>query len=893
MMRREFLCVALPTAAVLLIASGLAGAADIVPTDIMMPGTQPNEVQNFESPDKCDNCHGGYDAARVWSNEPAFGWRGGAMGNAGRDPIFWATLAIAEQDFDGAGDLCIRCHSAAGWYAGRSTPTDGSGLLESDDEGIDCDTCHQATNPDKSDLLLQGVISPGFEPYDIDPHTGEVEGYYGSGILSVWGSNDKLGPYNDAEARHQFEQSAFHRGKICGSCHDVSNPAVGDLAPGNGAQPGNALPEGSFNSLPNILDPNQDPTTKAAFNNPPYAYGIVERTFSEYIAGGIDDTLVTEFHTLPPALRVSGGALSFAYNAAMQAGGTYEDGTPRYFNCQGCHMRPDTGEGCNKKGVPTRTDLPKHDQSGGNYWMWPLIQYQDQEGTLRMGGGLTQTQIEAMDAGQQRAEQQLQMAATLEVIGSSVKITNLTGHKLITGYPEGRRMWLHVQWYCGGSPCGELGEYGPLSGTNFTNPVDGAPFIPQSIIDLDDPYLRIYDAHYAITKEWADTLANVVDPAAGTSFGSIILDYDRITGAPGPTIKELADGTEAYRESFHFVLNNHVSKDNRIPPYGFDGTEARKRNALPVPADQYGGNGAGTTYRYWDEFGIDDLNPPTHADAADLTLYYQGTSWEYVQFLWLANNTPAGAFLADEGKYMLDAWINADPAAPMVPPFVMATATWGDTGCSVTEQTEVTCDDGLDNDCDGLFDSADPNCAGCTPVSATDTTCDGLDDDCNGLIDDGYVPLTTYCGVGECVSSGTEECVDGSLIDNCTPGTPVSATDTTCDGLDDDCNGLIDDGYVPLATYCGLGECVSSGTEECVDGSLVDNCTPGPPGTEGPYTDPLPDTCTDTLDNDCDGFTDAGDVDCQPPMTCPDYQNKTECNADPNCRWKRNQCQNR
>jgi hypothetical protein len=190
---------------------GLAYAAEVVPPEVQMPGTQPNEVGNFESPDKCDNCHGGYDEARVWSNEPAFGWRGGAMGNAGRDPIFWATLAIAEQDFDGAGDLCIRCHSARGWYGGRSTPTDGSGLAVSDDNGIDCDTCHTMTNPDNSDPVLQGVMNPGFEAYDLS--TGE--GYYGSGILSLWGGSDKLGPYNDAQARHQFEQSAFHRGDIC------------------------------------------------------------------------------------------------------------------------------------------------------------------------------------------------------------------------------------------------------------------------------------------------------------------------------------------------------------------------------------------------------------------------------------------------------------------------------------------------------------------------------------------------------------------------------------------------------------------------------------------------------------------------------------------------------
>jgi hypothetical protein len=106
----------------------VAQAADTVPTDIQQPGTQPQEIGNLQSPNKCDNCHGGYNA----SVEPAHNWRGSMMAHAGRDPIFWATVAVAEQDFlpgqGGAGDLCIRCHSTGGWLAGRSTPTDGSGL---------------------------------------------------------------------------------------------------------------------------------------------------------------------------------------------------------------------------------------------------------------------------------------------------------------------------------------------------------------------------------------------------------------------------------------------------------------------------------------------------------------------------------------------------------------------------------------------------------------------------------------------------------------------------------------------------------------------------------------------------------------------------------------------
>jgi hypothetical protein len=132
--RRRFFAV--PVLAAVLVA-GLVYAATTVPTDVQQPGTQPNEV-TLESADKCDNCHGGYNTAV----EPAFNWRGSMMANATRDPIFWATLAVAEQDFDGVGDLCLRCHTTGGWHAGRSTPTVGSGLATSDTDGVECDTCH-------------------------------------------------------------------------------------------------------------------------------------------------------------------------------------------------------------------------------------------------------------------------------------------------------------------------------------------------------------------------------------------------------------------------------------------------------------------------------------------------------------------------------------------------------------------------------------------------------------------------------------------------------------------------------------------------------------------------------------------------------------------------------
>jgi len=73
-------------------------AANTEPTDIQMPGTQPNEVANLESAEsKCANCHAGYnDATTVGEpqDEPMTGWWGAGMANAGRDSIFWANLAV-------------------------------------------------------------------------------------------------------------------------------------------------------------------------------------------------------------------------------------------------------------------------------------------------------------------------------------------------------------------------------------------------------------------------------------------------------------------------------------------------------------------------------------------------------------------------------------------------------------------------------------------------------------------------------------------------------------------------------------------------------------------------------------------------------------------------------
>jgi len=622
-----------------------------VTTDIQLPGTQPLEVSIFGSA-ACTPCHAGYDAAV----EPGTNWKGSMMAQASRDPVFWAALAIAEQDFADGGDICLRCHMSIGWTGGRSIPTDGSALLDSDADGVTCATCHNLTNPDQSEHL--GVQNAPFVAND------GSEGFYGGGMYVLWNGTERLGPYNDAASPHLSLQSLFHRSpELCGTCHDVSNPVTGDLAHNNGAQ--TPLAPGQFSGIPG--GPVAD---KAAFKNPAYKYGIVERTYSEHKVSALATTRVFDYPSLPADLQ--DGALKRAYDQAMAstATGDYADGTTRFFTCQTCHMPPVTGKGCNSGGAPLRTDIPLHDQTGGNYFAPDAIEYLDGLGRLRLGGGMSVDDTNAMLAGKTRAVRNLQESATLSLAGNTLKVINHTGHKLISGYPEGRRMWLNVKWYnANNSLLREDGAYG-----NLSTLINDSPATVRTIQDLADPNLHIYHVEAGITQEWATELIGL-----GTA-GTLAVEFDRLTGATSKTLADVAGqvpGTASHTQ--HFILNNTLVEDTRIPPYGMSYNDAVDRNILPVPDTQYGNPGAGGTYDYFD---LVNLSPPTNAAYAAIDLLYQPTSWEYIQFLDLANDG-SNAFLATVGDDLLEAWQNTGMAEPVI----MASIFWAN-----SFQAQAFCD---------------------------------------------------------------------------------------------------------------------------------------------------------------------------------------------------------
>jgi len=83
----------------------------------------------------------------------------------------------------------------------------------------------------------------------------------------------------------------------------------------------------------------------------------------------------------------------------------------------------------------------------------------------------------------------------------------------------------------------------------------------------------------------------------------------------------------------------------------------------------------------------------------------------------------------------------------------------------------------------------------CSPCTTAEI-CDGIDNNCNGLVDDGIANLT--CGVGACRRT-VSACVRAAA-QTCVPGTPSAEV---CNGIDDDCDGMVDEACMGTITCPG------------------------------------------------------------------------------------------
>ena len=159
--------------------------------------------------------------------------------------------------------------------------------------------------------------------------------------------------------------------------------------------------------------------------------------------------------------------------------------------------------------------------------------------------------------------------------------------------------------------------------------------------------------------------------------------------------------------------------------------------------------------------------------------------------------------------------------------------------------------DGVDNNCNGSIDEGDPGggmacstgllgvcAAGVTHCSAGALTCpqsvqpsaeicDGMDNDCDGLVDEDFPQLGTACtdgNLGICAGTGTFACDmagTGTVCNITTPGSTPTAE--ICNGLDDNCDGNIDEGNPGGGAACDTGQpgMCAAGTVTCQSGALT------------------------------------------------------------------------
>ncbi len=178
--------------------------------------------------------------------------------------------------------------------------------------------------------------------------------------------------------------------------------------------------------------------------------------------------------------------------------------------------------------------------------------------------------------------------------------------------------------------------------------------------------------------------------------------------------------------------------------------------------------------------------------------------------------------------------------------------------CQPTEPTlypGASCFTGLQGVCStGSYDcGAGPGSCSQT-IFSTPEVCDGLDNNCNGAIDDGNPGGGAPCSTGlpGICDNGTSTCSGGSITCQQT----TIPTSEVCNGLDDNCSGSADEGLG--STACGLGVCAH----------VQQNCVGGVSQVCNPLQGASLEVCNDGLDNDCDGLADCTDPSCTLDPAC-------------------------
>lgn len=493
---------------------GFADPVATTPEDFFQGGSQPLSLTvKLTSTTVCSFCHGYFND----ETEPLRLWASSMMGQSARDPVFHAARAIANQDAEDVGAFCNRCHVPQGFMSDRHLPTDGTNFTPSDFEGVSCSTCHRMVDP-----IYQAGLSPvqdeailaALPNHPVNP---------GNASYIFDPQDRRRGPYVLENDFHPWIQSQFHRSSsLCATCHEVSNPTL------------TRETNGSYTINPLNL---RHPTGNK------YDMFPEQRTYSEWA--------MSSFATTPQPL-----------------GARYGTNQVNVQSCQDCHMPRTAAGACDPSlGPVVRGDYAKHTFNGANTWVLKAVRELNPDDA-------TYLTEESTNAALARTAEMLRDASDLELVkdGSQLRarIVNQTGHKLPTGYPEGRRMWVNVKFLdSAGEVVAERGAY------------------DLETADLSTGDTKVYEAKFAISPAAAAVYNKPVGPYLG------LIPVDTIT------------------------------KDNRIPPRGFTNANFNSVQAGHVAYSYADG-------QFWDDTTYEI---PQGAARAEVRVYYQTTSKEYAEFL--------------------------------------------------------------------------------------------------------------------------------------------------------------------------------------------------------------------------------------------------------------------
>ena len=638
---------------------------------VRMPGTQPGQVIDLESDKQCMSCHAG----SVYEMEH---WNGSMMAQAARDPIYWAGLTVAAQDAiwalgtPNAADICVKCHFPQGWLDGRSDPVNASLMRGEDYDGVNCKTCHYMYDPfyqstydgtregsdwtgywDETGTISQSLADATrdadaeaaatityFNGNNFFSNNAPVSATYtenGGGhiylITHTDGISDgKRASFADANAKHDMLYSRYHKSKyFCGTCHDISNPALANLD--------------YINNSPGV-----EADILPSESQPAYSYAHVERTFSEFMLSGFG---------------VQGGMVGTGAYSPDQFKTSHAGN--KIATCQDCHFRDIEGAQAGKGGV-VRPDgsaahllsgVPEHRMIGGNLWVPYLLasivpgspNYDATNEALMKQGPAALTLdfsqgtpldpvvlLETRALSAQMLQDSISMPTANYTLANSeftLRLQNHTGHKLISGYPEGRRMFLNIKAYVGDQLIYEINPYDAAIGT---------------LKGLSEDYSQS-------------------SPALGS--GEAYVDE---------LVYEVHQSSDllGVNETFHMALATQRYKDNRILPAGFRVADAAERLCEPVwhgvsDTNYHAANNHYTQAEY--EGGYDEVTVvlPSGTERIEAALYYQTTSREFIEFLRDEINGTDNTTLTGTGA-------GGDPPyIAQTDPFFSGMAAWGDT----------------------------------------------------------------------------------------------------------------------------------------------------------------------------------------------------------------------